>query len=110
MLTQTNCNFITEQLIPTVSKTFTNPASDILSLQVTGGKGEYYIEGRNNNIGDWQPLAAINLSNFAVAQNGKLEPGLYEIAIASIRELRVRLENAESPVTIFGQMISLEET
>ena len=110
MVIQSNCKFIENAEAPIVSKTFFNTVGGILALQVDGAKGAYFIEGRNASTGDWYPLAAINLSDFSVKREGIDEPGVYEIGIISIRELRARVESTRGRVSIVGQIISAEET
>jgi len=110
MVIQKNCNFVTNTNAPIVSKIFTNATGDVLTLQISGANGVYHLEGRNNSNGDWFPLAAINLSNFAAVKGSFTTPGIYEIGIVGIRELRARVESAEGNVSMFGQIISTEET
>ena len=111
MVIQSNCNFFENVNAPTVSKVFSNAHGDTLSLQISGANGKYYIEGRNNAKGDWVPLAGINLSNFTPAKGQFTEAGIYEIGVVGIRELRARVEStAGGKVSIFGQIISTEET
>lgn len=109
MIIQKNCEFVTNISGPITSPIFANGVGDILSLQVSGSNGEYYIEGRNNRKGDWCPLAAINVGDLTVARNGIVKPGLYEVGIIGARELRVRVVSTEGFVSIFGQIISSEE-
>ena len=110
MVIQSNCNFIENASTPTVSKTFFNATGDTLSVQIDGANGIYAIEGRNSSKGAWYPLAAINLSNFAAMREGLNMPGVYEIGIVGIRELRARVDSVQGQVSIFGQIISTEET
>ena len=110
MVIQKNCDFINETSEPMISKVFTNPTGDILTLQVSGANGLYFLEGRNNTKGDWVPLAGINLSNFSVITDGFSAAGIYYIDVSGIREVRVRVESVEGTVSIFGQIISSEET
>lgn len=110
MIIQKNCEFVKDSSTPIVSKTFPNSTGDVLALQIDGANGVYYVEGRNNSKSNWVPLAGINLSDFS-AQRGKFTTaGIYEIGIVGIRELRARVESAEGNVTLFGQIISTEET
>lgn len=111
MVIQSNCNFFENVNAPTVSKVFSNAHGDTLSLQISGVSGKYYIEGRNNTKGDWVPLAGINLSNFSAAKGEFTAPGLYELGVVGVREIRARIESiAGGNVSIFGQIISTEET
>lgn len=110
MMIQKNCDFITDLSSPKVSRSFFNPSGDVLTLQISGANGVYYLEGRNTFRGDWVPLAGINLSNFSAAKGCFTEAGLYEIGILGIREIRVRVESTQGEVSIFGQIISSEET
>lgn len=111
MVIQSNCKFIENVNTPTVSKVFSNAHGDTLSLQISGADGKYYIEGRNNTKGDWVSLAGINLSDFSPVRGGFTTAGLYELGIIGIRELRVTVESvAGENVSIFGQIISTEET
>lgn len=110
MVILSNCKFIESTSTPTVSNTFANAAGDVLSLQIDGANGLYYIEGRNNSQGEWFPLAGINLSDFSAKRQGFETPGLYEIGIVGVRELRATVASAQGEVKIFGQIISTEET
>ena len=110
MVIQKNCEFLKNSNTPIVSKVFPNASGDILSLQITGDDGVYHIEGRNNRNGDWVSLAGISLSDFSAIRGGFTKSGLYEIGIIGIRELRVRVESVAGNVTVFGQIISAEET
>lgn len=111
MVIQKNIEFFKGMNTPTVSKTFPNATGDILSLQISGDfSGVVHLEGRNNRNGDWVSLAGINLSDFSVARNGFTASGMYEIGIVGIRELRGRIESTSGNVSMFGQIISTEET
>lgn len=112
MIIQKNCSFFKNYSngTPIVSKIFPNSTGDVLSLQITGANGIYYLEGRNNDAHDWVSLAGINLSDLSAVKGSFTKAGLYEVGIAGVRELRIRLESAEGVVTIFGQIISMEET
>lgn len=110
MVIQRNCKFIENTSTPTVSKTFFNATGDTLTVQIDGAEGIYAIEGRNSANGAWYPLAAINLSNFAAMRDGLNAPGVYEIGIVGIRELRAKVDSVQGQVSIFGQIISTEET
>ena len=110
MVIQKNCEFVTNSNTPIVSKSFPNSTGDVLTLQISGANGIYHLEGRNNLKNDWVSLAGINLSDFSAQRNGFTKAGLYEIGIVGIRELRVRVEKAEGNVSVFGQIISTEET
>lgn len=110
MVIQKNCEFIKNSNTPIVSKVFPNASGDILSLQITGGDGLYHLEGRNNRNGEWVSLAGVNLSDFSAIRGGFTKAGLYEIGIIGIRELRVRVERVSGNVSVFGQIISVEET
>ena len=109
MIIQKNCDFVTNIDSPIISKVFPNSSGDILSLQISGNEGMYYIEGRNNSDGDWVSLAGINLSDFSAVRGGFTKPGLYELGIIGIRQIRARVESASGNVSIFGQIISSEE-
>ena len=110
MVIQKNCEFITNANTPIVSKHFPNSTGDILTLQISGANGVYYIEGRNKTKLDWVPLAGINLSDFSAVRDGFTKAGIYEIGVVGIRELRARVESTEGNVSLFGQIISTEET
>ena len=110
MVIQKNCDFVKNTSAPIVSKVFPNASGDALTLQINGAEGVYYLEGRNNSKGDWFPLAGINLSDFSPTRGKFTKTGLYEIGIAGVRELRVRVEVAYGEVSIFGQIISMGET
>ena len=92
MMIQKNCNFITNATFPCVSEIVSNSTGDILTIQISGAAGEYYVEGRNFGAGDWVVLG-----------------GLYEIGVIGVCQLRVRAAAMSGEVTIFGQLISSEE-
>jgi hypothetical protein len=69
----------------------------------------FRIEGRNRSNGEWISLAGVNLSNFGVAKGDFVEPGLYEIGIVGVRELRAKIVSTNGPVSIVGQIISTAE-
>ena len=110
MVIQKNCEFVQNSSTPIVSKSFSNSTGDILTLQISGADGLYWLEGRNNSKGDWYSLAGINLGDFSAVRQGFTKAGIYEISVVGIRELRVRVEQANGNVSIFGQIISTEET
>jgi hypothetical protein len=110
MIIQQNCEFVKDSDAPIVSKDFPNASGDVLTIQVYGANGLYQVEGRNTSNGDWVPLAGINLSNFSTVIGGVKAPGLYEFGVIGIRAIRVRVEEVEGKVSIFGQIISSEET
>ena len=110
MIIQKNCDFIKHTTSSTISKPFSNTTGDVLSLQINGADGVYKLEGRNSSKGDWFSLAGINLSNFSAVRDGFTKAGIYEIGIVGIREMRVRVESTQGEVSIFGQIISTEET
>ena len=111
MVIQKNCEFVkNSSAAPIVSKTFPNSTGDVLTLQISGANGVYHLEGRNSAHGDWISLAGIDLSNFSAQSGGFVKAGIYEIGIVGIRELRVRVESTEGNVSLFGQIISTEET
>ena len=110
MIIQKNCEFIKNSNTPEISKIYSNSSGDTLTVQISGANGLYYIEGRNNSNNEWVPLAGINLSDFSAVKETFTKAGLYELGIVGVRELRVRVEKAEGLVSIFGQIISTEET
>lgn len=112
MIIQKNAAFFRSMSTPTVSKAFSNSASDVLAVQISGDftTGKFHVEGRNNERGDWVSLAAIDLSDFSPVRGGFTKPGMYELGIVGIREVRARIEAVNGNVTMFGQMISTEET
>ena len=112
MIIQKNVDFFKSMDTPSVSKTYPNSQSDVLSLQISGSftSGKFHIEGRNHRGGDWVSLAAINLSDFSAVRGGFTQAGMYEIGIVGIREIRARIESVSGEVTMFGQIISTEET
>lgn len=110
MIVLGNCKFANNTRTPIVSKTFFNAHGDVLSLQIDGADGVYHIEGRSNPKGEWVSLAGINLNDFSAVKGGFKTAGIYELGIGSIRELRARIESTSGNVTIFGQIISMEET
>lgn len=112
MIIQKNADFFKGMNTPTVSKTFPNSQSDVLSLQIGGdfSAGLFHIEGRNHRDGEWVSLAGIDLSDFSPVRGGFTKPGMYELGIVGIREIRARIESVSGNVTMFGQIISTEET
>lgn len=110
MVIQKNCEFVKNSSTPIVSKIFPNAAGDTLSLQISGADGLYHLEGRNNSNHEWVSLAGINLHDFSATRGGFTKAGLYEVGIVGVRELRVRVENVLGNVSVFGQIISTEET
>lgn len=110
MVIQKNCEFVKNSSTPIVSKVFPNATGDALTLQITGADGVYYLEGRNNSRLDWVTLAGIDLSDFSAVRGGFTKAGLYEVGVMGVRELRVRVESTQGQVSIFGQIISSEET
>lgn len=110
MVIQSNCKFIENTSTPTVSKTFFNATGDVLSIQIDGANGVFHIEGRNNPRGNWISLAGINLSDFSAVRGGFTAPGMYEIGIVGVREIRANVESVQGNVSVFGQIISTEET
>ena len=110
MIIQKNCEFVKNSNTSIISKIYPNSNGDILALQISGANGVYHLEGRNNSNNDWVSLAGINLSDFSAVRGNFTKAGLYEIGIVGVRELRVRVESVEGEVSIFGQIISTEET
>ena len=110
MVIQKNCEFVTDSSTPIVSKVFPNATGDTLTLQITGADGVYHLEGRNSRHHDWVSLAGINLSDFSAVRGGFTKAGMYEIGIMGVRELRVRVESTMGTVSVFGQIMSSEET
>lgn len=110
MVIQKNCEFITNSSTPIVSKVFSNPTGDTLTLSIDGADGVYYLEGRNTKHHEWVSLAGINLSDFSAVRGGFTKAGLYEVGIMGVRDLRVRIESVMGNVSVFGQIISSEET
>lgn len=110
MVIQKNCEFVKNSNAPIISKVFPNSSGDTLTLQIMGADGVYHLEGRNNSNYDWISLAGISLSDFSAIRGGFTKAGLYEIGIIGIRELRVRVESVLGEVSVFGQIISTEET
>lgn len=110
MVIQNNCNFITNATSPTISYIYPNANSDILTLSISGNEGLYYLEGRGDSNHEWITLAGVNVSDFSVAKDGFVKPGVYEIGIIGIRQLRVKVERTSGAVSITGQMISSTES
>lgn len=110
MIIQKNCEFVKNSNQPIISKPFPNASGDMLTLQISGADGVYHLEGRNKASNDWVSLAGINLGDFTAVTGGFKTAGIYEMGIAGIRELRVRIESVNGEVSIFGQIISTEET
>ena len=110
MVIQSNCNFVTNATSPIESKSYKNAQGDVLSVQISGATGVYYIEGRLIHNGTWCPLAGINLSDFSPVKGAYTKPGIYELGIVGIRDIRARVEAVNGSVTIQGQIISTEET
>lgn len=109
MVIQQNCEFAMKATSPIVSKVFFNSTGDTLAVQIQGANGVYHIEGRNSSDSEWCDLAGINLSDFSAARNGYTKAGIYEIGVASIRQIRARIESVEGEVSITGQIISTGE-
>lgn len=110
MVIQKNCEFIKKNSsAPIISSVFSNTSGDTLTLQISGADGVYHLEGRNNKKGDWTSLAGIDLSDFSAVRGGFTKAGIYELGIVGIREMRVRVESVSGTVSIFGQIISVEE-
>lgn len=109
MVIQKNLNFVSNTTIPVLSKTFINASGDVLSLEIKGN-GVIYIDGRLQDDSDWFSIAGINLSDFSVSKDGFTKPGLYEIGVIGIRQLRARVEAVQDNVSVYGQIISSEET
>lgn len=110
MVIQKNAEFFKGMNTPTVSKTFPNSQSDVLSIQIDGNfTGLIHVEGRNHRGGNWISLAGIDLSDFSAVRGGFTKPGMYEIGIVGIREIRARIESVSGDVSMFGQIISTEE-
>ena len=110
MVIQRNCDFVKNTTTPIVSKIFPNAAGDVLTLQISGASGKVHLEGRNSSKGDWVSLAGIDLSDFSAVRGGFVKPGIYEIGIIGIRELRANVESTQGAISVFGQIISTEET
>lgn len=112
MVIQDNIKFAREETAPGLSNTFFNGTSDVLSLEITGTftSAVVMIEGRISTFGDWVPLAAVSLSDYSAYKNGITAPGIYEISIISIRELRLNIASIEGgDINVIGQLISSEE-
>jgi hypothetical protein len=110
MVIQKNCEFVTNSNTPIVSKVFPNATGDTLSLSIKGANGLFHLEGRTNSDYDWVSLAGIDLSDFSAVRGGFTKAGMYEIGIVGIRQIRVRVESVSGSVSLFGQIISSEET
>lgn len=112
MIIQSNLHLAKNISAPTVSKIYANHTGDTLSLQISGNftSGVFHIEGRAHPAGAWVSLAGINLSDFSVSRGGFTQSGLYEIGIAGVREIRSNIEAINGTVTLFGQILSMEET
>lgn len=112
MVIQRDAKFFENQTTSNISSTFVNPLADILTVQVSGdfNAGVLKIEGRNNNKGEWISLAGINLTNLSVSTDGITEKGIYEFGIIGIREVRANLESISGSISVYGQLISAEET
>lgn len=112
MVIQRDAKFFENQNTSNISNTFVNPQADILTVQVSGGANAFTvaIEGRNSKDADWIPLAGINLTNLSVSTDGITEKGIYEFGIVGIRELRANLKSISGSVSVYGQLISTEET
>lgn len=110
MVIQSNIKFIEHAKAPIVSRTFFNPTGDILSLQISGASGSVKLEGRARKDADWVTLAGISLADYALVRDGFTKPGIYEIGIIGIRELRARVDSMDGDISVFGQIINSEET
>lgn len=112
MVIQSNCNFAKNINAPAISKVFPNSEGDVLALQISGDftSTEIHIEGRNNAYGDWVSLAGIGLNDLSVVRNGFTKPGIYEIEIVGIRELRANIKSISGgKLSVLGQIISTQE-
>lgn len=109
MVIQKSLNFVQSTTVPVVSTTQTNATADVLSVEIKGN-GVVYIEGRLKSESDWFPIAGINLSDFSVSKDGFTRPGLYELGVIGIRQLRARVEAVQDSISVYGQLISSEET
>lgn len=113
MVIQSNCKFAKNINAPTVSKVFPNAEGDILAVQVSGdfSSGIVHIEGRSDPSGDWVSLAGVSLGDLAIARGGITKPGMYEIGVVGVREIRANIESVSGgKMSVFGQIISTEET
>lgn len=104
-----NCEFLSHENSPIVSKVFPNVGGDVLALNIQGADGVFHLEGRAGRTAEWISLAGINLSDFSAVSGGFKKAGLYELGIVSVREMRVRIESASGDVSITGQIISSQE-
>lgn len=109
MVVQSNCTFVENANTPIVSKTFINSQGDVLSIQICGATGVFHLEGRTNKDAEWVSLAGIDLSDFSAHKGGFTKPGMYELGIIGVRQLRARVESTTGDVSIFGQIISSGE-
>lgn len=110
MVIQSNIKFVEHAKTPIVSRSFFNSTGDVLALQISGGPGSVRLEGRTRKEADWMNLAGINLADFTVAKGEFTQAGLYELSIIGIREMRVKVDSVEGEISVFGQIISSEET
>lgn len=107
MKIQNGFKFLTGASTPTASNTFTNSICDGLTLQITGthSGATILVEGQVNpdsTLTNWVALSVINLNDFTAA-NSITANGIYQIDIAGICQIRVRVSAISSgTVTAFG--------
>ena len=109
MMILSNCIFAENINQVHTSPIYYNSQGDILSVQIDGANGIYHIEGRSRNNGEWFPLVGLNLSDLSIVKGIYTKPGIYELGITSIREIRARIESIDGKVNIFGQIINSQE-
>ena len=112
MIIQKSISFTYNSAEPIISDIIANTQADYMSLQLDGNftEGVIVIEGRNAPQNDWVSLGGISLSDFAIYKTGFTKPGLFELSISSVRQLRVRTEGLNGEVELTGLLISSIET
>lgn len=107
MKIQSGFKFLTAVTTTASSNTFTNSICDGLTLQITGthGGATILVEGQvspDSTLTNWIALSAINLNDFSVTSSITTN-GIYQIGVAGISQIRVRVSAISSGnVTAFG--------
>jgi hypothetical protein len=109
MRTQNGFKFLTAVTTTVSSNTFTNSICDGLTLQITGthSGATILVEGQVNpdsTLTSWIALSIINLNDFSAASSITAN-GIYQVDIAGISQVRVRVSAISSgTVTAFANI------
>lgn len=109
MRIQSGFKFLTAVTATASSNTFTNSICDGLTLQITGthSGATILVEGQVNpdsTLTNWVALSVINLNDFSTASSISAN-GIYQIGIAGIQQIRVRVSAISSgTVTAFANV------